>query len=54
MRIMNKSAALRKVEIAIDKMIALQDGGRSCDKVSRILESLNGLRSDIESGSIPL
>ena len=45
---MGKKSAVKKVEIAIDKMSQLQDAGYGCDKVSRILESLNALRQEIE------
>ena len=31
---------------AIDEMIKIQDSGGGCDKVSRILEMLNELRSE--------
>lgn len=43
-----KRRVAKKVEIAIDKMIDLQDDGHGCDAISRILEQLNSLSTDIE------
>lgn len=47
---MSKARAIKKVRIAIDKMIDLSDTGYGCDKVSRILDNLNELSNQIESG----
>jgi hypothetical protein len=44
-----KDKAIKKINIAIDKMIDLQDMGVGCEAVSRILEKLNGLRNTIEN-----
>ena len=44
-----KRRAEKKVEIAIDKMIDLQDMGAGCDTVSRVLDSLNSLASQINA-----
>lgn len=44
-----KARALRKVEIAIDKMVDLQVMGFGCDSVSRILEMINRLESEIRN-----
>lgn len=38
-----KEKAEKKVEIAIDKMVDLQDAGFGCDAITRILEQLNSL-----------
>ena len=38
-----QAIAIKKVQIAIDKMIALQDMGLGDELVSRILEQLNHL-----------
>jgi len=46
---MSKQEALKKVEIAIDKMIFLKDGGYGCEAVQRTLDILNSLHSEIES-----
>lgn len=43
-----KERAVKKVEIAIDKMVDLQDAGFGCDTVARILELLNRLRAQVE------
>ena len=40
--------AIRKIEIAIDKIIDLQDDGFGCDATARILESLNALLSELQ------
>ena len=40
---MTRDRAIKKVEIAIDKMVALQDGGWGDPDISRVLELLNGL-----------
>lgn len=45
---MTKAQALKKVEIAIDKMVDLQDTGRGNDNIARILERLNELHGQIE------
>lgn len=42
-----KNKAIKKVEIAIDKMIDLQDMGFGCDNITRILEKLNNLASQL-------
>lgn len=42
-----KDRAEKKVQIAIDKMIDLQDAGFGCDAATRILEQLNALRHRI-------
>lgn len=44
-----RDRAEKKVEIAIDKMVALQDAGFGCDKVSRVLEMLNSLQREIRN-----
>ena len=44
-----KERAIKRVEIAIDKMVALQDSGWGCDVVQRIIDQLNSLRTAIES-----
>jgi len=44
-----KEKAIKKVNIAIDKMCDLQDAGYGCDNVSRILDKLNDLRYDIQN-----
>ena len=49
---MTKQRAIRKVDIAKDKMVDLQDAGYGCDKVSRILEMLNELYWKIENGDL--
>jgi len=40
---MNKTQSLKKIGIAIDKMIELQEDGYACDSITRILEMLNAL-----------
>lgn len=40
--------AIKKIEIAIDKMIDLQDMGLGSESVSRILETLNDLKRQYE------
>lgn len=42
-----KDKAIKKVQIAIDKMIDLQDMGFGQDIVSRIIEQLNTLEAKI-------
>lgn len=42
-----KEKARKKVEIAIDKMVDLQDMGFGCDAVTRILERLNEFETRI-------
>ena len=42
-----KNRAIKKIEIAIDKMVDLQSLGFGCDKITRILEQLNSLTTDI-------
>ena len=44
---MKKQQARRKVEIAIDKLIDLQNAGYGNDLIARILEKLNILLSDL-------
>lgn len=46
---MNKARALKKIYIAVDKMVDLKDEGYGCDKVARILELLNSLSVEIEN-----
>lgn len=36
-----KARAIRKLEIAIDKLIEVQDLGGGCDAIARALEILN-------------
>jgi hypothetical protein len=38
--------AQKKVEIAIDKLVDLQDMGFGCDAITRALELLNGLNME--------
>ena len=45
---MNKTQAVKKVDIAIDKIIDLNDAGWGCEKTERILDKLNELRTEIE------
>jgi ATP-dependent protease Clp ATPase subunit len=49
---MTKSRALKKVLIAITKMIDLQDAGYGCDDVARILEKLNHLEYQIKNKEV--
>lgn len=42
-----KEKATKKVEIAIDKMIDLQDMGFGNDNIARILERLNHLQTEV-------
>ncbi len=42
-----KRRAEKKVQIAIDKMVDLQDMGHGYDAVSRILDQLNNLETTI-------
>jgi len=49
---MNNARAIRKLEIAIDKMVDLQDGGYGCDAVTRILEMLNSQINAIRCGTV--
>jgi len=44
-----KDRAIKKIEIAIDKMVDLQDMGFGCNAVARVLETLNSLRGDIDN-----
>lgn len=44
-----KDKAVKKVQIAIDKMIGLQDMGLNSDIVTRVLEMLNSLETEIQS-----
>jgi len=44
-----KDKAIKKIEIAIDKMVDLQDMGIGWNAVQRILDALNGLRVDIDT-----
>ncbi len=46
---MKRGDALKKVEIATDKMVDLQDAGFGSDAVTRILEQLNALYGQIAS-----
>ena len=41
--------AIKKVEIAINKMVDLQDMGQGDAQVTRILEMLNSLESDFRT-----
>lgn len=43
-----KDRAVKKIEIAIDKMIDLCDMGFGCDSTNRILDKLNSLKYEIE------
>jgi hypothetical protein len=47
-----KDKAVKKVERAIDAMVDLQSDGWGCDTTARVLEALNSLRNNIESGYI--
>jgi hypothetical protein len=47
-----KRRAEKKVQIAIDKMIDLEDMGAGCDAVARLLDSLRLLESTIECADI--
>lgn len=47
-----KDRAEKKCEIAIDKMVALQDSGFGCDTVTRVLDLLNSLQSQIRRAPI--
>lgn len=47
-----KDRAQKKVEIAIDKMIDLQDMGAGCDTVERVLDSLRSLGSTIDLANV--
>ncbi len=47
-----RDIAIKKVQIAIDKMVALQDMGQGSEDVSRILEMLNSLESHISTTSL--
>ena len=51
---MTKNQAIKKVQIATDKMIDLQDAGLGCDLVSRILEKLNSLENRMEDIKFPI
>lgn len=44
-----KDSAERKIEIAIDKMVDLQDMGIGCEATSRVLEMLNHLLTVIRT-----
>lgn len=44
---MTRSQAKKKVEIAIDKMVGLQDGGWGDPDITRVLELLNNLSSKL-------
>lgn len=44
----SKAWAIRKVEIAIDKMIDLQDEGLGNENIARILEHLNELQRQLK------
>jgi hypothetical protein len=44
-----KARAIRKVEIAIDKLIDAQDLGLADDSVQRALDSLNSLLARLRS-----
>lgn len=48
---MNRRRAIRKLELAIDKLIDLQDMGAGCDEISRVLEILNSLLTKLQSKS---
>jgi hypothetical protein len=45
----DRARAEKKVEIAIDKMVDLQDMGLGSDSVTRILEALNHLLNQIRN-----
>lgn len=49
---MTRNRAAKKVQIAIDKMVDLQDERYGCELVSRILDLLGTLQTRIESGDI--
>jgi len=50
----DKNRAWKKVLIAIDKMIDLEDMGAGCDAVARLLDSLRGLESTIAAADVHL
>lgn len=43
-----RDRAVKKIEIAIDKLADLQDMGLGCDDITRALEILNSLRNRME------
>ena len=45
----SRSGALKKIEIAIDKMVDLQDAGYGNEAIVRILEQLNYLHNSINT-----
>ena len=49
MRQSEKDRGEKKVNKVIDAMVDLQDMGMGCDRVSRILELANDLRSQIQT-----
>lgn len=46
----DRKVAVKKVEIAIDKLIDVQDLGFGTDAVARALESLNNLLARLNDG----
>ena len=44
---MSRAIAIRKIEIAIDKVIDIVDEGYGCDKTARILEMLRELENEL-------
>lgn len=46
---MTKIRAIKKIEIAIDKMIDLQDAGIEGNKIERILDLLRELENTIDN-----
>ena len=47
MTLTNIDRAIKKIEIAIDKMVDLQDMGINSDEVKRVLEILKSLRNQL-------
>lgn len=46
---MTTAQAIKKLEIAIDKLIAVKDGGFNCDDVERSLENINHVITKLEN-----
>jgi hypothetical protein len=42
-----RKKAIKKAEIAIDKLVDLQDMGFGCDFISEALDGLNGFITDL-------
>ena len=51
---MKMSRVLKKIEIAIAKLVDLQDAGYGCDRISRLLENLNSLHSEMLNNTSPV